>query len=72
MIQNDIHAHNESVDSLKEAGSRVLATERGMDIPVKRKLNDVNDLWDKVQGKADDKYQQLKEALREVCVTIKE
>lgn len=66
VIQNDIDGHKESVDSLKEAGARVVAKEAGSDSPVKRKLNEINTMWGRVQEKCNEKYKRLKEALREV------
>lgn len=58
-------AHRDSVDSVKEAGKKVLATEHGGDTPIKRKLGDVNELWEKVQKKSANKFKQMKDALRE-------
>lgn len=59
-------AHRDSVDSVKEAGKKVLATEHGGgDTPIKRKLGDVNELWEKVQKKSANKFRQMKDALRE-------
>lgn len=54
------------MDSVKEAGKKVLATEHGGgDTPIKRKLGDVNELWEKVQKKSANKFRQIKDALRE-------
>lgn len=65
IVQNDVDAHRDSVDSVKEAGKRVLATEHGGDTPIKRKLGEVNELWEKVQQKSASKFKTMKDALKE-------
>ncbi|OWF34915.1 Dystonin [Mizuhopecten yessoensis] len=65
VVQNDIDAHKESVDSVKEAGARVAATEKSSDTPIKRKLSEANGTWGRVKDKCDKKYAELKDSLRE-------
>lgn len=66
VVQNDVDAHRESVDSVKEAGARVVASEKSSDTPIKRKLSEVNGTWTRVQDKCDKKYTEFKDSLREV------
>lgn len=53
------------MDSVKEAGKKLLATEHGGDTQTKRKLGDINELWEKVQKKSVNKFKQISDALKE-------
>lgn len=44
----------------------MVAKEHGTDSPVKRKLNEINTMWGRVQDKCNNKHKRLKDALREV------
>ncbi len=65
-MQNDIQAHQVSVDSVSEAGKQVITSEGGADANATRnKLDALNNKWDTVLGKTRDRQLDLEDALRE-------
>ena len=64
---NDIQAHQNSVDTLNDAGRQIIESEKGSDNASKtqQKLNDLNRKWDDLQRKASDRQKELEDALRD-------
>ena len=67
ILQNDINAHQPSVESVNDAGKQVISSEGGADATVTRdKLDAMNSKWDSILAKTRDRQLQLQEALGEV------
>lgn len=66
-MMNDIQAHQNSVDTLNDAGRQIIESERGSDNASKtqQKLNDLNKKWADLQQKANGRQKELEDALRE-------
>jgi predicted nucleic acid-binding Zn-ribbon protein len=66
-LVNDIHAHQNSVDTLNDAGRQIIEAEKGSENASKtqQKLNDLNRKWDDLQNKALDRQKELEDALRD-------
>lgn len=64
VLQNDISAHEQSVKSIKDAFQKSLGSDRSS--TGRRKLDDLNRLWNTVQEKSRSRQQELEEALKEV------
>ncbi|ODN01709.1 Dystonin [Orchesella cincta] len=64
---NDIQAHQNSVDTLNDAGRQIIESEKGSENASKtqQKLNDLNKKWDDLQQKAYDRQKELEDALRD-------
>lgn len=66
-MMNDIGAHQASVDSVNDAGKEVISSEGGAEATsTRRKLDDLNNMWEKVLTKTRDRQIELQDALREV------
>src|SRR5262249_26694802 len=67
VMVNDIQAHQNSVDTLNDAGRQIIESEKGSDNASKtqQKLNDLNKKWDNLQQKASDRQKELEDALRD-------
>ena len=66
ILQNDIQAHQASVDSVNEAGQEVIASEGGAEATTTRdKMDKLNNRWDHVLGLARDKQNELSDALND-------
>ena len=68
ILQNDVSAHQPSVDSVNEAGKQVIVGEGGAQATSTReKLDLLNQKWEDVLAKTRDRQFELETALREVC-----
>ena len=66
ILQNDIQAHQASVDSVNEAGKQVISSEGGAEATATRnKLDELNTRWEDVLTKMRDKQINLEDSLRE-------
>ena len=67
VVMNDIQAHQNSVDTLNDAGRQIIEAEKGSENASKtaQKLNDLNRKWEDLQQKANGKHKELEDALRE-------
>lgn len=67
MLANDIHAHQSSVDTLNDAGRRLIETDRGSleASTTQEKLKTLNKQWRDLLQKAADRQHELEVALRE-------
>lgn len=66
IIQNDIQAHQPSVESVNEAGKQVISSETGAEATAtRRKLDSMNKQWDNVLGKLRDHQLNLEDAFKE-------
>jgi len=67
VLVNDIQAHQNSVDTLNDAGRQIIESEKGSDNASKtqQKLNDLNNKWTDLQNKALDRQKELEDALRD-------
>ena len=67
IVQNDIAAHQGSVDSIGEEAQRLMAVEGGAEAQgLKVKMEDMNAVWDDIQNKSRQKQDMLEDGLREV------
>ena len=67
IVQNDVHAHNVSIESMNEAGREVMSSEGGRQATAtQRKLDRLNESWEAIVAKTHDKKMALEDALREV------
>ena len=67
IVQNDVHAHNVSIESMNEAGREVMSSEGGRQATAtQRKLDRLNESWETIVAKTHDKKMALEDALREV------
>ncbi|XP_058462222.1 microtubule-actin cross-linking factor 1 isoform X33 [Malaya genurostris] len=67
VLANDIHAHQSSVDTLNDAGRRLIENDRGSleASTTQDKLQQLNKQWRDLLQKAADRQHELEEALRE-------
>lgn len=67
VLANDIQAHQSSVDTLNDAGRKLIETERGSAeaSSTQEKLRQLNNQWKSLLQKAADRQHELEEALRE-------
>lgn len=67
MLANDIQAHQNSVDTLNDAGRQLIETEKGSveASTTQEKLRKLNNEWKQLLQKASDRQHELEEALRE-------
>lgn len=65
VLQNDIHAHEQSIDSVRKACQNSMGIDKSS--ASRRKYDDLNKLWDKVQDKSERRQQELENSLKEVC-----
>lgn len=67
VVVNDIQAHQNSVDTLNDAGRQLIESEKGTDDASKtqQKLLNLNKRWDELQRKALDRQTELEDALRD-------
>ncbi|XP_046365486.2 microtubule-actin cross-linking factor 1, isoforms 1/2/3/5-like isoform X11 [Haliotis rufescens] len=63
-LQNDITAHQPSVDSLNEEALKLMAADSG-ESAAKQKVDKMNNRWDDLQDKCSDKQARLETALKE-------
>ena len=67
ILQNDVQAHNVSVESMNEAGREVMSNEGGYQATAtQRKLDKLNENWETVLATTHEKQIALEDALREV------
>ncbi len=72
IVENDIHAHQPSVESVNDAGKEVISSEGGAEArDTRRKLDLLNQRWDEVLGKARDRHIELDDALRDVSFILR-
>lgn len=74
MLANDVQAHQSSVDTLNDAGRQLIENDRGSleASTTQEKLKTLNKQWRDLLQKANDRQQQLEEALREAQAYISE
>uniref|UniRef100_A0A6P4FB96 Dystonin isoform X35 n=1 Tax=Drosophila rhopaloa TaxID=1041015 RepID=A0A6P4FB96_DRORH len=67
VLANDIQAHQNSVDTLNDAGRQLIETEKGSveASTTQEKLRKLNNEWKQLLQKASDRQHELEEALRE-------
>lgn len=67
VLANDIHAHQSSVDTLNDAGRKLIENDRGSleASTTQEKLQQLNKQWRDLLQKAADRQHELEEALRE-------
>jgi DNA repair exonuclease SbcCD ATPase subunit len=67
VLVNDIHAHQSSVDTLNDAGRQLIESEKGSQdaTTTQRRLNELNNRWNGLQNKAEQRQSELEAALRE-------
>ncbi|XP_058067025.1 microtubule-actin cross-linking factor 1 isoform X1 [Anopheles bellator] len=67
VLANDIHAHQSSVDTLNDAGRKLIENDRGSleASTTQDKLQQLNKKWRDLLQKASDRQHELEEALRE-------
>ncbi|KAK7099742.1 hypothetical protein V1264_022800 [Littorina saxatilis] len=66
IVQNDIAAHQESVDSIGEEAQRLMGLESGAEVQrLKAKMEDMNQLGDDIHNKSRQQQDKLEDALRE-------
>lgn len=67
VMVNDIQAHQSSVDTLNDAGRQIIEAEKGSREAsnIQSKLNELNTKWNNLLGKAENRQQELEDALRE-------
>jgi hypothetical protein len=67
VLVNDIHAHQSSVDTLNDAGRQLIESEKGSQdaTTTQRRLNELNNRWNGLQDKAEQRQSELEAALRE-------
>ena len=71
ILQNDIAAHQVSVESVNEAGKDVITSEGGAQARLTRhKLDQMNNKWEAVLGKTRDRQLELEDALRDVSIDV--
>lgn len=66
ILQNDIQAHRPSIDSVNEAGQRVLSVGGPSAAVTKGKLDEMNQRWDRILAKSQGRQADLEDALFEV------
>ena len=64
MLQNDIHAHEQSINSVRDAYKNSKGIDQSSES--RRKYDDMNRTWDKVQDKSEKRKQELEVSLKEV------
>lgn len=71
MLQNDILAHQVSVDSVNKAGQGFLATADNPEVArvIEGKLDTVNHKWEDLVQKSADRQQELEKCLGEVIIS---
>ncbi|XP_070068854.1 microtubule-actin cross-linking factor 1 isoform X22 [Drosophila takahashii] len=74
VLANDIQAHQNSVDTLNDAGRQLIETEKGSveASTTQEKLRKLNNEWKQLLQKASDRQHELEEALREAHGYISE
>ena len=66
IIQNDVQAHQPSVESVNEAGKQVITGETGAEATqTRRKLDNMNKKWENVLSRVRDHQFELEEAFQE-------
>ncbi|CAG0912338.1 unnamed protein product [Notodromas monacha] len=67
VLVNDIHAHQSSVDTLNDAGHQLIESDKNSQdaTTTQRRLNELNQRWNGLQEKAENRQQELEDALKE-------
>ncbi len=69
LLQNDVLAHEASIDSVTEAGRQVIVSEAGADASdIRHKLDELRTRWEDLLAKMRDYQMELEKAFREVTV----
>ena len=71
VLQNDVQAHQESLDAVNESGAQVIASESGADATaIRNKLDSLNNQWDDVLTGIRDRQLELEGSLKEVILSV--
>ena len=67
LLQNDVLAHEASIDNVNDAGRQVIVSEAGADASeIRQKLDELRKQWEELLGKMRDHQLELENAMREV------
>jgi hypothetical protein len=72
VLKNDVLAHQATVETVNKAGNELLESSAGDDASsLRSRLETMNQCWESVLQKTEEREQQLQSTLQQVCASCK-